>query len=1081
MTVVVVDNDVATLTLEASPNPVPEGSSVTVTARLAAQAPRNLRIPLTVTRGTAEESDFEAPATISMPGFATSASVTITTVEDADDDDETFTVAVHEAQTIIGTPVENVPLGSPSSVEVTIAENSQPQFQRSSGYLFELPEAMDGRRRPYDLGTVAADDPDGDAMSYGIVSGDSKRFAVGAEDGMVRYIGRGEDYETGPNRFELTVRVRDELGSEDTARAVVMVTDVNERPSVTATCDPCTVARGGQVSLEAHATDPDDDPLTHAWSAEKGSFQAADWAETRWTAPSEPGRVTIRVEVSDGRGASAQATVDIEVVNRAPAFGQSAYGFELPENLDGRERPVDLGRVAAEDPDGDEPTYEIVSGDRERFAVGARDGAVRYVGAGEDFETGPKRFELTLRALDGFGGEARTELEIGVTDVNEAPEAADDEAVTPEDEAVTIDVLANDTDPEGDRLRVRTLSAPAHGTARLAEGGRVIYTPEADFHGVDSFTYVVSDGGGLTDSASVEVTVLPVNDAPTGGRDDPGPGARRGRRRGAGGPDALLRRCGRGRADLRRPVERRRRGAGLGGGDGAGADAGRLRRRDGHGHGGGPRGPHRDAERGGRRERPAAARGSREHAGGHGPRPPGERTRGARPEDGGESVRGVPARGDGPVRAAGADGGRDDARPPRERRPNGGGRRAGPGRGSGRALRQRSDRHGAGDGGWGGGRAPVGARPGARHRRRVRRGRGGLPPRLGRLGGGRRAVPGARTLVALGPGGRAGFRGDASRGRAGRRLRRRTLDRELRPRHEVGRALAGRGGALAEQRRGRLALGHFGGTAHAVHDGGPSVPPVGRRVHIGLGFGRRGRGDASNERAGRVGTSPTSLRLALVELKRRLGTPGGLDLAIMGDAGWARLRTGDGEETIDRWDIDVNQVRIGVELSAPARLGGAQLTPFGTVHARRDGGAGQTGDGIEVAGGIRAVLGIVSLDAQARTLARHSAEGYGERGAAVTLALGQQGSEEGFSFSVSPRWGAPAYATGALREGPLGGLRNGGPDSDRWTLDARAGYGVGLPGGLSLALQGIYGGGAQRPGLTLSVGTPDMRRGDSGR
>ncbi|MDE2654432.1 MAG: Ig-like domain-containing protein [Gemmatimonadota bacterium] len=98
-------------------------------------------------------------------------------------------------------------------------------------------------------------------------------------------------------------------------------------------------------------------------------------------------------------------------------------------------------------------------------------GGVHSIGLGEDFETLPNRFGLTLRALDGFGGEARTEVEVEVTDVNEAPEAADDEVVTPEDRAVTVDVLANDTDPEGDRLRVRSVTAPTRLPTSPRTGG----------------------------------------------------------------------------------------------------------------------------------------------------------------------------------------------------------------------------------------------------------------------------------------------------------------------------------------------------------------------------------------------------------------------------------------------------------------------------------------------------------------------------------------------------------------------------------------------------------------------------------
>ena len=119
---------------------------------------------------------------------------------------------------------------------------------------------------------------------------------------------------------------------------------------------------------------------------------------------------------------------------------------------------VDLDAVSARDTDGDARRYGIVFGDRERFEVGERDGVVRYVGPGEDYETAPNLFELTVRARDAFGGEARAEVTVEVTEVNEAPEAADDEAVT-------VDVLANDTDREGDRPSVRSVTTAAHGHA----------------------------------------------------------------------------------------------------------------------------------------------------------------------------------------------------------------------------------------------------------------------------------------------------------------------------------------------------------------------------------------------------------------------------------------------------------------------------------------------------------------------------------------------------------------------------------------------------------------------------------------
>jgi hypothetical protein len=70
---------------------------------------------------------------------------------------------------------------------------------------------------------------------------------------------------------------------------------------------------------------------------------------------------------------------------------------------------------------------------------------------------------------------------------------------------VTIAVLANDTDPDGDPLTLTGVTQGKHGTVVLARG-MVTYTPEANFTGTDDFTYTVSDGHD-TDTARVTVTV----------------------------------------------------------------------------------------------------------------------------------------------------------------------------------------------------------------------------------------------------------------------------------------------------------------------------------------------------------------------------------------------------------------------------------------------------------------------------------------------------------------------------------------------------------------------------------------------
>ena len=109
-------------------------------------------------------------------------------------------------------------------------------------------------------------------------------------------------------------------------------------------------------------------------------------------------------------------------------------------------------------------------------------------------------------------------ITVNVTPVNDAPVATDDSYVTKEDTALTIaapGVLANDTDVENDPLTATKLAGPAHGTLTLNADGSFTYTPNANYGGADSFTYTVNDGQGGTATATVNLTVTPVADAPT--------------------------------------------------------------------------------------------------------------------------------------------------------------------------------------------------------------------------------------------------------------------------------------------------------------------------------------------------------------------------------------------------------------------------------------------------------------------------------------------------------------------------------------------------------------------------------------
>jgi VCBS repeat-containing protein len=103
---------------------------------------------------------------------------------------------------------------------------------------------------------------------------------------------------------------------------------------------------------------------------------------------------------------------------------------------------------------------------------------------------------------------------IGKTRANRTPVATPDAVTTREDEAMAVSVLANDADPDGHTVQLVSAAQGTLGTTVAEPDGRITYTPSPNVHGTDVFAYVVTDGRGGTASASVTVTIEPVNDPP---------------------------------------------------------------------------------------------------------------------------------------------------------------------------------------------------------------------------------------------------------------------------------------------------------------------------------------------------------------------------------------------------------------------------------------------------------------------------------------------------------------------------------------------------------------------------------------
>jgi hypothetical protein len=141
------------------------------------------------------------------------------------------------------------------------------------------------------------------------------------------------------------------------------------------------------------------------------------------------------------------------------------------------------------------------------------DNTIRYTPASE--YVGTDGFLYTVS--DSRGGSATAHVSVTVTlPPNHPPSAVPDAATTTKNKSVSIAVLANDSDPDGDPLDVTSVTQPGHGTASINTDNTVKYTPASGFRGTDGFDYTASDGRGGASTAHVTVTVSnPPNRAPT--------------------------------------------------------------------------------------------------------------------------------------------------------------------------------------------------------------------------------------------------------------------------------------------------------------------------------------------------------------------------------------------------------------------------------------------------------------------------------------------------------------------------------------------------------------------------------------
>ena len=321
----------------------------------------------------------------------------------------------------------------------------------------------------------------------------------------------------GPDTFNCTIK--DVNDAEASADVNVTITAVNDIPT----------AANGTLSLNEDTTDTinlstlvsdiedNDADLTISISSlpSKGTASVSGQVITYTPDADYQGADSLIYEVMDSEGGVKAAQVDITVVNvnDAPiAVADTATVAEddsVTFSITGNDSDIDPADAVRLD------TCSVTANGA-TLLLDTVNGAVDYDAPLNFF--GTDTFTCTVK--DNSNATATATVTVTVTPVNDAPSATASTLTVDEDTLGTVDLSSNVSDIEdlaGD-LVISIKSQPEHGSVSVS-GQSINYTGSLDYNGPDSFTYTVTDSGGLTADAQVNVTVTPVNDAPVANPD----------------------------------------------------------------------------------------------------------------------------------------------------------------------------------------------------------------------------------------------------------------------------------------------------------------------------------------------------------------------------------------------------------------------------------------------------------------------------------------------------------------------------------------------------------------------------------
>jgi len=222
-----------------------------------------------------------------------------------------------------------------------------------------------------------------------------------------------------------------------------------------------------------------------------------------------PSRRTFRYAISDGQSDSSETTVVVAVADAATTNQPPVAEADTAEIRPGASQLV---QVLTNDFDPEGGSLRVVG-------VSAADGGTAEVGAGGQGvrvrvdSTTSSSFTLTYDVIDESNNRSSATVRVRVvppSQANRPPVARPDSAWTAFETELAINVVSNDSDPDGDAIRVESVtSQPINGTAEVDPlSGEIIYTPAANFAGGDRFSYTIVDAFGAQAQGEVQIGVM---------------------------------------------------------------------------------------------------------------------------------------------------------------------------------------------------------------------------------------------------------------------------------------------------------------------------------------------------------------------------------------------------------------------------------------------------------------------------------------------------------------------------------------------------------------------------------------------